>query len=88
MSSGIPRGGRWNEGLGPEELHQEMANSFVHQGSNRDRPTVIAFVLCFAAVLALGIVAVTMVRVVPTPETGRTGDADMSIERIVSAPPT
>ena len=88
MSSGIPRAGRWHEGLDSEELHQEMANSLVHQLSNRGRPTVIAFALCFAAILALGIAAVTMVRVPPTPETGRTSDADVSIEGMVSAPPS
>ena len=88
MFSGIRRAGRWHEGLGAKELHQEMANSLVHQPSNRGRPTFIAFLLCFAAILALGIAAVTMVRVAPTPETGRTSDADMSIERMVSAPPT
>jgi hypothetical protein len=88
MSFRIPRAGRWHEGLDTEELHQKMANSYVHQLSNKNRPTVIAFVLCFAAILALGIAAVTMVRVAPAPETGRTSDADMSIERMVSAPPT
>jgi hypothetical protein len=81
MSSRIPRAGSWHEGIGSEELHEEMANSLADQLSNKHRRAVVAFVLCFAAIFVLGIAAVTMVRVAPTPETRRTSDADMSIDR-------
>jgi hypothetical protein len=81
MSSGIPRAGRW-----PRRCWSR-ANSLADQLSNRHRPAVVAFLLCFAAIFVLGFAAATMVRVAPTPQTGCTSDADMSIERMVSAPP-
>ena len=83
---------RWHDGLSSEELDQEASVARAHQLSDKHRSdnsrrAVIALVLCFAAILALGILVATMVRVAPTPEMVRTSDADILSGQSVLHPP-